>query len=106
MMRPQQMEQMMSAEMTEPVHSSRMFWDWSVMPSGQPNRQNSLFGIWHPVRVTTPRRPSAASRASLLPRATARCLLVLRPCPDGPPGGVAHHGPADGIYADHSVGRD
>src|SRR4051794_34832546 len=58
------------------------------MPSGQPKRQNSLLGMSHPLRVSTPRRPSAASRASLLPRATARCLLVLRPgVPDGPHGG-------------------
>ena len=86
--RPQTPKPTISAAMTEPVHSSRMSCDCSVMPSGQPNRQNSLFGISHPVRVTTPRRPSAASRASLLPRATARCLLVLRPgAPDGPPSG-------------------
>src|SRR4051794_36483405 len=74
--------------MTEPVQSSRMSLAWSVIPSGQPKRQNSLFGMVHPVRVATPRRPSAASRASLLPRPTARCLLVLRPVlPDGPPSG-------------------
>src|SRR4051794_28671386 len=81
---------MRSAAMTEPVHSLRISWDCSVMPFGQPNRQNSLFGTSHPVRVTPPRRPSAASRASLLPRATARCLLVLRPgAPDGPPSGTS-----------------
>src|SRR4051812_2808243 len=95
-----------SAAITDQVHNSRMSCDCLVIPSGQPKRQNVLFGVVHPVRVTTPRRPSAASRASLLPRATARCLLVLRPALRTVLPAVRSPFPPCGFPADHSVGRD
>src|SRR3712207_9562727 len=106
MISPHTRKPTMSAAITDPVHSSRTWVASSVTPSGKPKRQNSLLRS-HPVRLSTPRRPSAATRASLLRRATARCLLVLRPDdPDGLPRLGVCRGPAHGDPADHSVGRD
>src|SRR3954447_15669598 len=83
MIRPQTRKPTIRAAMTDPVQSLRISWACSVMPEGQPKRQKALLRS-QPVRASDPRRPSAPAFASLLTRATARCLLVLRPdLPDG-----------------------
>src|SRR3954452_3629410 len=109
MIRAHTMTPTISAAITEPVHRRRISSAWSVIPSGQPTRNNSLLRS-HPVRVRPPRRPSAPTRASLLTRATARCLLVPRP--DRPDGLLARvptprrPGGTRCPHVDHSVGRD
>src|SRR5690349_3482170 len=106
MIRPQTSAPTIRATMHDQVHSLRMSWAWSVTPAGQPKRQPVLLGVLHPARVRTPRRPSAATRARLLPRATARCLLVLRPARRTVLTADACRASGGRLHADHNVGRD
>src|SRR3954454_22362510 len=69
-----------SAAIVEPIHNLCISRASSVMPSGHP-QLSQLPATWsyeHPLSVSAPRRPSPATFASLLRRATARCLLIPR----------------------------
>src|SRR3954454_14281187 len=81
-----------SAAIVEPIHSSCIACASSVMPSGQPQLSQlpATSSYEHPLSVSAPRRPSPATFACLLRRATARCLLFPSPAA---PGGLTGGGP-------------
>ena len=95
-----------SAAIVEPIHNLCIARASSVMPSGHP-QLSQLPATWsyeHPLSVSAPRRPSPATFASLLRRATARCLLIPRAAtPRGLPGGVFLGCPTGSAHTDHSL---
>src|SRR3954449_10906413 len=105
-MRIHTMKPTTSAAIVEPIHNLCIARASSVMPSGHP-QLSQLPATWsyeHPLSVSAPRRPSPATFASLLRRATARCLLIPRvAAPHGLTGGTLLGCPPGLAHADPSL---
>src|SRR3954453_23365657 len=95
-----------SAAIVDPIHRRCIACASSVMPSGHPQLSQlpATSSYVHPLSVSAPRRPSPATFASLLRRATARCLPIPRvAAPRGLAGGALLGCPTGSAHLDHSL---